>query len=215
VADFVNEENVNIQRVGVFGASFNPPTLGHQDVINQAMPHFDEILLVPSLSHPFGKALAPIHHRLAMLNLFLQNCPQTGSIVKILNIEATLQASKQGTEPIYTFDVLTELQMLYQSYQKPFQIRFILGPDNSNLATWQKFYRYQEIEKNWPLFIAHENLAIHSTMVRAVCVKYAHASQLRKKELIKLVGKEIANYIEEHHLYRETMNDFGKEAFHG
>ena len=39
-------------KIGVLGASFNPPTRGHEDVVNQALLDFDEVLLVPSILHP-------------------------------------------------------------------------------------------------------------------------------------------------------------------
>lgn len=193
-------------KIGVFGASFNPPTLGHQDVIAQALPVFDEILLVPSLSHPFGKTLAPISHRLKMLNLFIQDAVLKNNQhkVKILNIEETLLNPDAKEKPIYTFDVLEKIESLYQSKKKSCQISFILGPDNSKKEIWQKFYRYKEIEKKWPLFIAKENFPIHSTMVRDSVKNYLNKSAL-KIELIKWVSESIANYIIDHQLYQSTI----------
>ncbi len=200
-----------MQRIGVFGASFNPPTLGHFDALKQALPQFDEILLVPSISHPFGKFLAPIEHRLAMLEIFLNDLQslKQGNIVKISLIEQSMQKKGHTKEFIYTFDVLTELTKLYQSQQQSVQLRFILGPDNSHPDIWHKFYRYQEIEQNWPLFVAKENLPIHSTMVREVCMKFRDEPLKRRKELIELVGEPIANYIEQHKLYREKESAYG------
>ncbi len=200
-----------MQRIGVFGASFNPPTLGHFDALKQALPHFDEILLVPSLSHPFGKNLAPIVHRLAMLEIFLNDLQslQLGHNVKISLIEQSMQMKGQAKEFIYTYDVLTELSKLYQSQHQSVSLRFILGPDNNHPDVWHKFYRYQEIEQNWPLFVAKENLPIHSTMVREICMRYRDEPQKRRKELIELVGEPIANYIEQHKLYREKESAYG------
>ncbi len=136
-----------MQRIGVFGASFNPPTLGHFDALRQALPHFDEILLVPSISHPFRKTLAPIEHRLAMLEIFLNDLQslKKGNIVKISLIEQSMPINEPAKEFIYTYDVLTELGKLYQSQHQTFQLRFILGPDNNHPDVWHKFYRYQEI----------------------------------------------------------------------
>jgi len=192
-----------MQRIGVLGASFNPPTIGHQDVINQALPFFDEILLVPSVSHPFRKVLAPIHHRLEMLKIFIENWQKSIVPIKIMNIEETMQKSRQEPGPIYTYDVLSALTELYQSYQKPFQIHFIIGPDIFSTEVWHKFHRYREIEEKWPLFIAKENIHVHSSLVREICVKYAKEPLLRRNELIHLVGKPMTDYIEWHGLYRE------------
>jgi len=199
-----------MQQIGVFGASFNPPTCGHQDVINQALTYFDEVLLVPSLSHPFQKSLAPIEHRLAMLRIFLSHWhPQpAGKIVKIFNVESVVQAMHPGKEPIYTYDVLSTLNTLYMANQKPFQLRFIIGPDNASPKVWKKFYRFDEIEKNWPLFIAKEHIPIHSTLVKETILQLAQDEQALEKALVPLVGEGIARYIIAHHLYsNKGLND--------
>ncbi|MBS0289949.1 MAG: adenylyltransferase/cytidyltransferase family protein [Proteobacteria bacterium] len=199
---------MNMQRIGILGASFNPPTLGHRDVVNQAIPHFDEILLVPSVAHAFGKSLIPLKHRLAMLELFLNEWKNHANktSIKISLIEKMLNENSTTQGPIYTYDVLSALELHYAQFQKPFQICFIIGPDIKEPTIWQKFYRYQDIEKKWPLFIAKENLPIHSSLVREICLEHFDNALLRKSALRQLVGPEIANYIEENKLYREREN---------
>lgn len=174
-----------MQRIGVLGASFNPPTLGHQNVIAQSLDFFDKILLVPSIAHPFLKVLAPIHHRLNMLQLLM---PQENKL-EISLIEQSLDTGG----PIYTYDVLTALSKAYQG-----QLYFIMGQDLAKV--WHKFYRWQDIEKKWPLFIAKEILPIHSTMVREYIKNHAHSPTLLE-ELTKFTGKAIAEYIIKENLY--------------
>ncbi|HIB77351.1 MAG TPA: hypothetical protein EYO58_06995 [Flavobacteriales bacterium] len=41
--------------IAVFGSAFNPPHLGHMDVVRQCLSHVDQVLIVPSARHPFGK----------------------------------------------------------------------------------------------------------------------------------------------------------------
>jgi len=194
-----------MKRIGVFGASFNPPTVGHYDVIEQAAPFFDEILLVPSLSHPFLKQLESIENRLAMLTRFVDNISDQNikKCVKIFNIEATLQKKLPPLSLIYTYDVLLETAHFYQTLSKPIQLRFIVGPDISQFDVWQKFYRYKDIEKNWPLFIAKENQPIHSTQVRNCVLKYEHDKDALLTALHPLVGEPIARYIIQHKLYQD------------
>lgn len=191
-----------MKRIGVFGASFNPPTLGHLDVINQSLHHFDEILLVPSLFHPFRKSLAPIEHRLAMLELFLKNwqCNDKGCKVSIFNIEAKMVAADPTLPFIYTYDVLVALEKYYEMSDETVRLRFIIGPDNAAPEVWQKFYRYKDIQNKWPLFIVQEKVSIHSTMVKEIIIKSTNHIELREK-LIPLVGKDIATYILQHQLY--------------
>lgn len=190
-----------MHRIGVFGASFNPPTRGHQDVIEQALPYFDEIWLVPSAYHAFQKPLIPLAQRLAMLKLFLQNW-QTEKI-KIINIEEIL-FSIQPQKAVFTFDVLSALQALCQIHYTSFQLTFILGPDNKDPAIWQKFYRFADIEKKWPLFIAQERLPIRSTLIREL-VKQNSTINLTKADLTEFLDEKIAHYILTHNLY-QTLN---------
>ncbi|MFI4937629.1 MAG: adenylyltransferase/cytidyltransferase family protein [Candidatus Berkiellales bacterium] len=198
-----------MRQIGVFGASFNPPTLGHQDVVNQALEHFDEILLVPSLSHPFQKKLAPIEHRLKMLTLFLTNWQRADqqNKIKIYNIEAEIQTEHPESTFIYTYDVLSEIEKAYQTLHEPFQIHFIMGPDNASPRVWHQFYRYQDIEKQWPLFIAKEQIPIHSTSVKENIAKYQNDPSLLKKVLMTMVGEPIAQYILQHHLYHKIQKE--------
>ncbi|MGD9592383.1 MAG: hypothetical protein AB7V32_07680 [Candidatus Berkiella sp.] len=194
-----------MQQIGVYGSAFNPPTFGHRDVLAQASS-FDEILLVPSISHAFGKALISFEHRLAMLALFCEDLPFNNKPkVTISLVEKEIFERNRATGPVYTFDVLSEL-----SKQFPLKkLHFILGPDNAKPETWKKFYRYQEIEQQWPLFIAKENVAIHSTMAREICFTYAKQDDIRIEKLINIVGEKIAYYIEDNQLYRERESSYG------
>jgi nicotinate-nucleotide adenylyltransferase len=187
-----------VQRVGVFGASFDPPTLGHRDVIIQAISAFDEILLVPSVSHAFQKNLTPIKNRLAMLKIFVDPWQQEGAHqVKIVNIEAVIQRTAPS-QYVYTYDVLSALTKRYRKQGKAVQIHFIAGPDIARPDVWQRFYRFKEIEERWPLFIAKERVAIRSTTVR----EYIGASPPDLKEkLITWVGEPIMQYILKRQLY--------------
>ena len=53
-------------RIAVMGSAFNPPTLGHVDVIEQALANADRVWLVPSFRHAWGKEMAPYLDRCAM-----------------------------------------------------------------------------------------------------------------------------------------------------
>lgn len=195
-----------MQRIGVMGASFNPPTRGHVSVIEQAYHDFDDILLVPSLLHAFQKHLSPIEHRLAMLHLMVENelSKREKQRVTIFNIEPTLLSANSSATSIYTFDVLTAIEHFYQKQSMPSSIRFIVGPDVAAQTTWHKFYRYQEIEQRWPLYVVKEQLTIHSTMVREIVSSKSLSMALQKEQLNELVGESVADYILAHHLYQDS-----------
>ncbi len=196
-----------MQYIGVMGASFNPPTRGHQSVIAQACLDFDEILLVPSVLHAFQKRLIPLEHRLEMLKLLIQHelNVEEQQRVMIFNIEPHLQSKYPDQPFIYTYDVLSAIETFY-SKQQSAQVRFIVGPDLAAPAVWQRFYRYQEIEERWPLYVVEEKIAIHSTMVREVICQFSKQKKELKKHLIELVGESVAAYILQHHLYADKVS---------
>ncbi len=57
--------------IALLGGSFNPPHVGHlmAAVFAKTIIGCDEVWLVPSLNHPFGKVLAPFDDRIAMCEL--------------------------------------------------------------------------------------------------------------------------------------------------
>lgn len=192
-----------MKKIGVFGSSFNPPTLGHQDVILQAAACFDEILLIPSVAHAFQKQMIELPHRINMLRLLIES-ERYPVPVKIFNIEASIQHRSDQDKPIYTFDMMSELVDFYQTLRQPVELHFILGPDNAKPEVWRNFYRFQEIEEQWPLFIAKERLPVHSTAVRGVIQSETDTNKLAK-QLTPLVGEHIARHIIHYQLYKPTV----------
>lgn len=193
--------------IGMLGACFNPPTLGHKDVIEQAMQKFDEILLVPSLSHPFGKSLAPSQHRLEMMRIFISQWKSQNLTTKItiFNVEAMLKVAG-FKDPIYSYDVLDAVENIYKNQLDDFKLEFIVGPDNAASEVWQRFYKHDEILRRWDLFVVKEQVPIRSSAVRELVAKsFLHDPKLYA-ELIKMVPPQIADYIIKFHLYQLAEN---------
>lgn len=194
-----------MKRVGVFGASFNPPTHGHKNAIEQARAVFDEIWLVPCISHPFGKQGVPIEHRLAMLAHFVQQWPSSAGVssIRVVNIESIIYAIEPKKTKIYTFDVLQALTALCDAFvHEPVLLTFVVGPDNAEPAVWEKFYRAQEITTQWGVFVVKETVPIRSTHARTWLEHAsAHSHAERKQKLLEYVAEPVADYILAHRLY--------------
>ena len=154
-------------RVAVFGGSFDPPTLGHQSVIEQLAPVIDEVVLIPSLAHAFGKNLTDYATRLVMLALFIEDvCEQYPCFknkIQVLNIEPEL-ANLHSTGYVYTYDVLEKVEKLYQEQHA--EIGFVIGPDLAIPEVFNRFYRAKEIKNRWPILVVEQKLAIRSTDIR-------------------------------------------------
>ena len=60
---------------GVLGGTFDPPHMGHQQMIKMALESslIDEILVIPCFKHAFAKDPAPFKNRVAMCKIFFRN----------------------------------------------------------------------------------------------------------------------------------------------
>lgn len=187
-------------QVGVFGSSLNPPTMGHINVLEQSLMQFSRVFVIPARKHAFHKALIPIHHRMNMLRLALQSMnKENQQRIEVLDIEAKLLTDSE--QPIYTYDVLEAVSNYCIQNSLDYQLSFIIGPDLAKPNTWQKFYRYQDIEKKWPIHIVEQEISVRSEIVRTIIKKYSEDLQKVKVKLHEYVGDSVADYIIEHKLY--------------
>ncbi|WPC75463.1 nicotinate-nicotinamide nucleotide adenylyltransferase [Vibrio porteresiae] len=143
-----------MQKIAVFGSAFNPPTLGHKSVID-SLGHFDRILLVPSISHAWGKDMLDYQTRCQLLHAFIRDLQWDK--LELSNIESSLV---QPQESVTTYAVLDALQTQHPDAQ----LTFVIGPDN--LFNFGKFYRAQEILERWSVMACPQRLAIRSTDIR-------------------------------------------------
>mgnify|MGYP001773539216 CR=1 FL=1 len=107
--------------IGIFGSAFNPPTRGHLDGIIQALGFCEEVWLVPSISHAYGKKMLSFDERISMVEAFVQDI--NDDRVKVSDLERELW---DGTCPVYTICVAGALQSRYPDKE----FAFLFGPDN-------------------------------------------------------------------------------------
>ncbi len=142
-------------KIAVMGSAFNPPSLGHKDVIRQALKQCDEVWLVPSFRHAWGKSMAPYEQRCQMVAAFIHdlNDPR----IRLCAIEHEIA----GEAPVYSYDLLFALQ---QRIQPEDTLYLLIGPDNA--AAFDRFHRADEIKKQWPLMVVKERVPVRSTTIR-------------------------------------------------
>jgi nicotinate-nucleotide adenylyltransferase len=118
-----------MERLGVFGGSFNPVHWGHLHIalLAREAARLDRVLFVPAASPPHkeASALAPAPDRTAMLAAALDEEPGTAI--------SDLELRPDG--PRYTIETLTRLRDEHPGAQLP----FILGLDSlRDLPTWRE-----------------------------------------------------------------------------
>ncbi len=131
-----------MQKIGIFGGSFNPIHCGHLAMAQLAYEHFhlDSFLFVPTKNHPFAKKTLTVspEQRIEMVNLAISKTPQfqcyRGEI------------DRDGTS--YAIDTILEIKEKYPAAE----LFYLIGEDN--LPTFHKWHRYEDILNEVTLIVA-------------------------------------------------------------
>ena len=122
-----------MQKIGIFGGTFNPPHIGHQRLVLAAAGRLglDEVLIMPACIPPHKQPtqLACARDRVNMCTLGL--CPDSRFKVSTLEID-------RG-EKSYTVETLEQLSTQYRSAE----FYLIIGSDM--LESFTRWYRWQDI----------------------------------------------------------------------
>lgn len=120
-------------KLGFFGGSFNPPTIAHYNLINQALKqyNFDKVFFVPVNDYYKKANLISIEKRIEMLNLLCTNNPN----IDVLDIE------KQINKKLDAIDIFKIIEEKYNHNE----IFFFIGEDNyKKMHNWKN---YDELQK--------------------------------------------------------------------
>lgn len=178
--------------IALFGGSFNPVHVAHQLValyVLETQP-IDELWLVPTYAHPFGKPLAPFEHRVAMCELA---AAALGPRVQVSRAEEEL-AKQPGFVASRTLDLIEHVGG---------DLRLVIGSDI--LAETAQWHRWDEVARRAPPIVVARpgwpgggEVAI--TDVSATRVRELLAGNDRAVEA--LVPARVLRYIAAHGLYR-------------
>ena len=190
-----------IDRVAIFGGSFDPVHSGHLALANLAMAQLglDQVCFVPCRQspHKLSKRYTAATHRLAMLYLATENCP-------IFKVE-----SWELTQPTPSFSYLTARYFRQQWPQA--KLFWIVGTDQ-----WQALSSWKNAEKLSSLvdFIVIQRQSYPPTS-NAVSVAGARghflkadfpitSSALRRGQIQDSALPKVQIYQKDHHLYPIT-----------
>jgi nicotinate-nucleotide adenylyltransferase len=123
--------------VALIGGSFNPPHVGHLLLAHfvRATQPVDEVWLMPSFHHPFGKALAPFEARLAMCEAL---CADATGWLKVVDVERELGGEGR------TVDTLEHLTRTRPGAT----FTLVIGSDIvAELPKWKRVDRIRELAR--------------------------------------------------------------------
>ncbi|MCX6232910.1 MAG: nicotinate (nicotinamide) nucleotide adenylyltransferase [Bacteroidetes bacterium] len=130
-----------MKKTGLFFGSFNPIHIGHLVIANQMLANsdIDEVWFVISPHNPLKEkqSLLKDYHRLALVKTAIEDDPR----LKACDIEFKLP------QPSYTIHTLVNLEELYPDRS------FVLIIGSDNLNNFKKWYNYEEILRNYQLYV--------------------------------------------------------------
>jgi len=186
-------------QIALFGGAFDPPHIGHQFITKTLLEKklVDEVWYVPVKQHPFGKNMLPDEVRLEMLQFII---PQNEPRIRI----ETYELEKPGIS--YTYETF---QFLEKKYPDTY-FSWVIGSDN--LGSFDKWLDVHPQLLEYPFLVYPrqgftmgplypnmtplmevEEVAVSSTQVREQAA--------RGESITDLVDPEVAQYINNHHLY--------------
>jgi len=187
-------------RVALLGGSFNPPHVAHQLValyVLETQP-IDELWLVPTYAHPFGKQLVAYDHRIAMCELA---AAPLGPRVSVSRAEAEL-AARPGFVTSHTLDLVDHVAG--QGHAP----RLVVGSDIlGEAASW---YRWDDVVARAPLIVVGRggHAVPQGSIATPVTMPEVSATHIRDllargaSDVRGLVPREVLRYIAQHHLYQ-------------
>ena len=118
-----------MERIGIYGGTFNPPHIGHVLAVIQAVENLklDKLLLIPDRIAPHkqmpGNSATP-EQRLAMLRMAAQDIPRAEV--------SDLELKREG--PSYTFETIASLRQQYPEAE----LILLMGTDMfTSFLTWK------------------------------------------------------------------------------
>ena len=189
--------------IGLFGGSFNPIHNGHVRLAKSLLQEaaLDEVWFLVSPQNPFkqDQQLLDDDKRLQLVRLALKDEPQ----LMASDFEFHLP------KPSYTWNTLQALEQEYP------ERKFTLLIGGDNWEAFDKWYRYEDILKRYPIIVyPREGSKVPDVKFQVSDIQIVKtplinisSTQIRQrlqegKSVRGLVNTEVAMVIEQEHLYR-------------
>ncbi len=175
----------------VYGGSFDPPHMAHQMACLYLLEALEaqQVWLVPTFQHAFGKALADFERRAAMCNLLVA---PFGGRVQVLTTEKHLGGQS-----------LTHSTMTHLAQAHPEQrLALALGADI--MADTHRWHMWDDINQRWPVVVVGRTGFPHPQSrieLPAIASRAVRDRVRQNKSLTGLVPASVARFIAEHRLY--------------
>jgi len=176
-----------METIALFGGSFDPPHIGHEAVVREALKlkYVEKVVIMPTYQNPFKSSFyAPSTLRLKWLKMIFGSFKD----VEISNYEVNLNTKVSSIDSV---------KYLLKSYKK---IYLIIGADN--LKSLTKWDRYDELKTLVTFVVAHrDDIEIPENFLELKVEESISSTELREhieiKKLSKICSKEIVKFYKE------------------
>lgn len=148
---------MNRAKLAVYGGAFNPPHAGHAQVMGSLLSQADQVLVVPSFAHPFGKQMMDFDLRVQWLQAIVATFNEPRLVIDTCERELFKQKA-----PIFSIDLLRHIANRFSLDKK--DVALVMGEDNQKV--FHTFYGYQAIMDEFSVVTMPETIQVHSTMIR-------------------------------------------------
>lgn len=195
--------NKKSDKTGLFFGSFNPIHTGHLILAEYMVEHagLKEVWFIVSPQNPLKekKSLLADHHRLAMVNIAIEDDVRFRSS----NIEFKMP------QPSYTIDTLTYLSEKYP------EKNFVLIGGMDILPSFHKWKNYQELLEQYELFIynrpdyapgeyqEHPSIRFFKAPMIEISASFIRDSIRNGKDIKYMLPPKVYEYIMEMHFYEK------------
>jgi len=193
-------------KIGVLGGSFNPPHLGHKQIVLDLLKNkiIDKAIVIP-VGETFNKSnLVNYSHRFKMLELMFNNIKN----VEISNYEKT-------TDVTYTYQTLDYFKNKYPNDL----VYFILSTDNViNLPNWKNAEhllknhnfivvdRFKDNYKNVNINLKNNKNILFTNVIGLEVCSTIIREKIKNNEqqfLLNYLSEAVLNYIKNNKLYMQ------------
>ncbi len=188
--------------VAIYGGSFDPPHIGHEEIIKQALQKLDidVLFVVPTFLNPFKKTfLTPANLRLKWVEKLLLAYPKA----KVLDFEVA------QNRPVPTIETV---QYIISKY-KINKIYLIIGADN--VASLEKWDSYEKLKKLVTFVVASREGFNIPKELQKLQINVTISSTLLRRELNPAyLPIMIAKEVEEYYKTRKPMSTRTEQIIH-
>lgn len=190
----------------LYGASFNPPHIGHLSAIYQMLKDFEYVVIFTYPKTDAGEDFngidvkLPLKEREEMVKLFIMEFfPKMQDRVILTSLRDNLGVTYCPDGVLTTYQYLNKIK---QKLPIGSNLTACLGVEAQSYLNQKKLKNYDDIEKNYGIYYIKEENPVNSNDVRAFFKNNKNVRSVKDLNYIKnMVGNNVAQYIFDKNLY--------------